>query len=469
MNVPDERDIRECHQIVVVGLVGEVIPENGCKPIELARLTIEVDRRLEGPGDAERRRSLQATRAAAADVASERAAVRPELVRFAEVGTTPSEEVLPVDFESYVDLLEATGAAVRSGSPEAVLPDSVARTLERLGIRSEHWLEAIRTYRKRFFTMIGCVRRIERHRERDTVLVAKVAIEGAYGDAGADRDVHGLRRQAPAYLIRLHRRQLPEARQRQLHLLGARVHFVRTKALTLVVRSTKVRPMPKRAPTRRPGPLRSAAAAPAPERILEAALQAFAERGFDGASTREIAAAAGVPQGLVNYHFESKQSLWEAAVDAVFAEFAREVAGVVEALRDVDPATRLRAAAKRFVRFAARHPEVHRLMTREGSQNGPRLRYLVDHLVRPLFDGSTALIEQAAPGLDAAHLHYVLLGAVSHLFAVAPEFEAVTGRDPRAPEMVEAHAAAVVDWLIGGALASSAAEAIAAKPVRSRR
>jgi hypothetical protein len=85
------------------------------------------------------------------------------LVQFAEAGAAPSEEALPVDFDSYVDLLEATAAALRCGTPEPALPDSAVRTLERVAIRSEHWLETIRRYRQRFFSMIGCVHRIELH------------------------------------------------------------------------------------------------------------------------------------------------------------------------------------------------------------------------------------------------------------------------------------------------------------------
>jgi AcrR family transcriptional regulator len=226
--------------------------------------------------------------------------------------------------------------------------------------------------------------------------------------------------------------------------------------------------MPKRAPASRPARRPRAKAAPAPERILEAALAAFAARGFDGASTREIAAAAGVPQGLVTYHFESKQALWEAAVDAVFRDLADELGGALGALQDVDPDVRWRAVVKRFVRFAARRPELHCLMTREGSHDGPRLRYLVDRHLRPLYEASTRLIRDAVPGVDAAHLHYVLIGAVAHLFAVAPEFERVTGRDPRTPAMVEAHANAVVDWVIAGALAGGAAPPDAKKRAGSR-
>jgi AcrR family transcriptional regulator len=48
-------------------------------------------------------------------------------------------------------------------------------------------------------------------------------------------------------------------------------------------------------------------------RILDAAEETFAEHGFAGTSTREIARRAGVPFGALHYHWGSKQHLWEAA------------------------------------------------------------------------------------------------------------------------------------------------------------
>ncbi len=231
--------------------------------------------------------------------------------------------------------------------------------------------------------------------------------------------------------------------------------------MTIFVRSNKIPPCPTRPspPARRP----DCARLPAPcgrdgaaDRILAAALEAFAERGFDGATTREIAAAAHVPQGLVAYHFASKQALWEAAVDRVFREARAELGGVVGALRDEAPATRLRAVMRRFVRFSAAHPEFHRFMVHEGAHDGPRLRWLVEHHVRPLYEATVALMREAAPELDAPHWYYLVLGAATHLFAVAPEFERLAGRDPRTPEMVEAQAAAVTELLIDAALARPA-------------
>jgi AcrR family transcriptional regulator len=47
------------------------------------------------------------------------------------------------------------------------------------------------------------------------------------------------------------------------------------------------------------------------DRILRAAEEQFAQRGFDGASLRRVTAAAGVNLAAVNYHFGSKERLVE--------------------------------------------------------------------------------------------------------------------------------------------------------------
>ena len=54
------------------------------------------------------------------------------------------------------------------------------------------------------------------------------------------------------------------------------------------------------------------------QRIVDAAVETFAEHGYGASSTRDIATRAGVTQGLLTYHFASKDDLWRAAADQVF-------------------------------------------------------------------------------------------------------------------------------------------------------
>jgi AcrR family transcriptional regulator len=53
-------------------------------------------------------------------------------------------------------------------------------------------------------------------------------------------------------------------------------------------------------------------------RILEAAEEVFAVRGFEGASTREIAAKAGVNISSLHYHWESKETLYFAVFQNIY-------------------------------------------------------------------------------------------------------------------------------------------------------
>lgn len=51
------------------------------------------------------------------------------------------------------------------------------------------------------------------------------------------------------------------------------------------------------------------------QQILEAALAVFAEQGFTGATTKDIAARAEVTHGLIYFYFESKEDLFLAAFE----------------------------------------------------------------------------------------------------------------------------------------------------------
>ena len=200
---------------------------------------------------------------------------------------------------------------------------------------------------------------------------------------------------------------------------------------------------------RRPGRVGEATRA----RILEAALEVFAERGFEGARTREIAARAGTNLGLIKYYFDSKEKLWRAAVDRVFGALAAETLAVVSpAELDVEDLVRM---VRAMVRFAGRNPAFIRVMNDEGRRGGARMRWLTDRHQKPLFQMAAAILRRARerdllPDVPPIHLFYILIGAVGMIFSQAPECERLTGTDPTASEeAIEAHADAVVALLLG--------------------
>lgn len=79
----------------------------------------------------------------------------------------------------------------------------------------------------------------------------------------------------------------------------------------------------RRGSGRRPGPSRTR------ELILEVARSAFAERGFDTVTVRQIAAAAEVDPAMISHHFGSKAALFRAALNLPL-DPAAEIAAVLE-------------------------------------------------------------------------------------------------------------------------------------------
>ena len=190
------------------------------------------------------------------------------------------------------------------------------------------------------------------------------------------------------------------------------------------------------------------------EQIVAAAVELFSERSFEGATTRDIAARAGVTQPLLNYHFRSKEELWQAAVASLFDRLNQTLDERTSGLRGVDDVTAAKLLVREFVTFSARNPELHRIITQESKADGPRMDHLVDNHVRPIYERTTKLFESlaatgAVPPIHPTHLYYILTGAGPTMFVLAPECRRLSGLDPTDDAVVEAHADAVCLLLFG--------------------
>jgi AcrR family transcriptional regulator len=61
----------------------------------------------------------------------------------------------------------------------------------------------------------------------------------------------------------------------------------------------------------------------AKNRILQAALQIFAEKTFEGARVDDIAQTANVPKSLIYYHFKNKEEILDVLVNNFVAEYTQ--------------------------------------------------------------------------------------------------------------------------------------------------
>lgn len=193
---------------------------------------------------------------------------------------------------------------------------------------------------------------------------------------------------------------------------------------------------------------------PTRERIVSAAVELFSESSFDGATTRQIAARAHVTQPLLNYHFRSKEDLWKAAVDSLFARLNETVLGRATGLRGVDGIVAAKLVVREFVTFSAHHPQLHRIITQESKADSPRMDYLVDRHVRPIYERTVRMFDElkaagAVPDIPSSHLYYLLTGAGPTIFVLGPECRRLTALDPADEAVVATHADAVCLLLFG--------------------
>lgn len=185
-------------------------------------------------------------------------------------------------------------------------------------------------------------------------------------------------------------------------------------------------------------------------RIVQAARQSFAKRGFHGTSTRDIASEAGTNQGLITYHFGTKDALWRAAADNLFEEIGGRLFDRLGHRQLTDERENARESIREFVRFSAEHPDFFWLMVDEGKNADERLDWLITTHLRPRFEvlADYMLNELGYSQTELPHVYYTLAGAASLIFAVAPECRQLTGVDPLKQEIVERHADFVARLLI---------------------
>ena len=194
-----------------------------------------------------------------------------------------------------------------------------------------------------------------------------------------------------------------------------------------------------------------------PEAIIDAAIQEFAERGFDGATWRTIAERAGVAQSLLTYHFADKEGLWRAAYRQARERKVAANLPLPDEAEDRDGGDappeapsrdEVEAWLYRYCLSFARRPELALMQVREAQRGSARMRWAADHSLKADYDRLVRAIERLQArgwfeGIAPHALVYALVGAAQYAFLVPGQVEALTGEDTRTDDYAETHARAV--------------------------
>jgi AcrR family transcriptional regulator len=127
-------------------------------------------------------------------------------------------------------------------------------------------------------------------------------------------------------------------------------------------------------------------------RILSAAIAEFASRGFKGASMDAIAARTDTTRALINYYFGSKEKLYLAVLERVYAEI-REAESHLE-LDHLPPVEAIRRIVEFTYNYYVEHEYFVRLVVAENQAKGRHMKRspALRTINRPIVDRLGAVI-----------------------------------------------------------------------------
>jgi AcrR family transcriptional regulator len=192
-------------------------------------------------------------------------------------------------------------------------------------------------------------------------------------------------------------------------------------------------------------------------RILNAAEEVFAEHGFEGASTREIAARAQVNISSLHYHWASKETLYVAVFRNVFARIMSHLESTITPLLEHDGSRgEQRGVVGRVMGelfdFVATQPTIPRLLLRRIVDAEALDHDLEREVLGPAWEHFRAWTRRAALDDAAARLFMLTMHSVVMAYALdSGPYRAVLGgslRDSRLGDALRVHVAELAQALL---------------------
>ncbi len=175
------------------------------------------------------------------------------------------------------------------------------------------------------------------------------------------------------------------------------------------------------------------------ERILDVAEEVFADKGFDGATLRDVADGVGIRIPSLYNHYDSKESLYAAVLERGIGPVLQTLAQ--SALRRGDEGEP-DEIVEQTMQLLARRPNLPRLVLHETLGGGRHLRKILQGWLGPLLAQAERLVE-ARPGAsrwtpeERPNLVLAMYHIVVGYFAIAPLYRDLEQTDLLSPEALE--------------------------------
>lgn len=200
------------------------------------------------------------------------------------------------------------------------------------------------------------------------------------------------------------------------------------------------------------GGVRQRSRASIERRILEAAESVFAEAGFNGATTAEIARRAGIPKANLHYYFNTKDELYQKVLTGVLNTWLHTAD---EITADADPARALAHYITAKIELARSQPIPSRVFANEIIHGAPHLGPYLETSLRNWVDQKSKVIKGwIATGrmreVDPRHLLFMIWASTQTYADFASQISAVLGKEHLSAQDYKGVAKQVTDIVLRG-------------------
>jgi AcrR family transcriptional regulator len=188
--------------------------------------------------------------------------------------------------------------------------------------------------------------------------------------------------------------------------------------------------------------------------ILEVATAEFAANGYAGARVDEIAARTRTTKRMIYYYFGSKEGLYLAVLERVYAQIRRVERGIN--VEELSPADALRTVAEATYHHHTTHEAFIQLVSIENihraehvrqsqtilRENATAITLLQEVIERGVQDGSFR------DDVDAVDVHMIISAYACFHVANRHTFAAIFGRDMLDPSLQDSHRRLIGDLVV---------------------
>jgi len=200
------------------------------------------------------------------------------------------------------------------------------------------------------------------------------------------------------------------------------------------------------------GGIRQRSRASIERRILDAAESVFAEAGFNGATTAEIARRAGIPKANLHYYFKTKDDLYQQVLTAIVNTWLHTAD---EITAEADPAHALAHYITAKIELAREQPIPSRVFANEVIHGAPHLGTYLGSELRSWVEAKAKVIRGWITAgkmreVDPRHLLFMIWASTQTYADFAAQISAVLGRDQLSQQEYKAVARQVTEIILRG-------------------